>query len=65
MKTEFIPRRGMRFRTDEEAKWFFRWYAEQAGFGFNMGTRNCTLRLLDAVVRAIGNSIRRIQVFLG
>jgi hypothetical protein len=29
------------------------------------GTRNCTLGLLDAVVRAIGNSIRRIQVFLG
>jgi hypothetical protein len=29
------------------------------------GTRNRTLGLLGAVVREIGNSIRRIQVLLG
>jgi hypothetical protein len=39
MKPEFIPRRDMRFKIDEEAKWFFRRYAEHAGFGFNMGNK--------------------------
>jgi hypothetical protein len=55
----------MRFRTDNEAKWFFRRYALQAGFGFNMWNKNRTLGLLGVVVREIGNSIRRIQVLLG
>jgi hypothetical protein len=42
----FIPRQGMRFKTDNEAKWFFRRYALQAGFGFNMGNKKPYSRII-------------------
>jgi hypothetical protein len=36
----------MRFRTDNEDKWFFRRYALQAGFGFNMGNKKPYSRII-------------------
>jgi hypothetical protein len=36
----------MRFRTYDEAKWFFRQYALEAGFGFNMGNKKPYSRII-------------------
>jgi hypothetical protein len=52
MNPDLIPREGMTFRSDEEARDFYEQYAELAGFGVKLSNRKPYSR----VMRCVGNS---------